>query len=156
MINLCILMNSRRLSKLTLWNCPSLLALILKTIMIKTKQAKHPMSRLHPHVLRDKITDLNPAIVHFVTKYVRDNQHRILCLHNTNQNDYRTFIQVTKSDRTSGLLNVWGSHTKMKSGLPMGSPCAAHGQPMCCTWAAHWSSGQFSGQELPTVYVNSL
>ena len=23
-------------------------------------------------------------------------------------------------------------------------------------WAAHWGSGQLSGQELPTVYVNSL
>ena len=23
-------------------------------------------------------------------------------------------------------------------------------------WAAHWSSGQLSGQALPTIYVNSL
>ena len=23
-------------------------------------------------------------------------------------------------------------------------------------WAAHWRSGQLSGQELPTIYVNSL
>ena len=61
------------------------------------------------------------------------------------------------------------SDTKMKSGLPMGSPCAAQGLPTeavgssvdrsfpffmythynICPWAAH---GQLSGQELPTNF----
>ena len=32
----------------------------------------------------------------------------------------------------------------------------AHGQPMCCTWAAHWSSWQLNEQKLPIIYVNLL